>query len=76
MKCSSCGVRGQVYVWEIKLCADRRRRRVFRLCPGCDVALNTHMLAVMGDTGAKEKIKVYAEKVYGRSMIYRSLKGA
>lgn len=66
MKCSSCGASGKVYVWEIKLCADRRRRRVFRLCPGCDVALNAHMLAVMGDPSAKEKIKAYADKVYGR----------
>jgi hypothetical protein len=64
MKCSNCGAKGFVYVWEIKLCADGRRRRVFRLCPGCDVALNAHMLSVMGDSKRKEKIERYQEKVY------------
>lgn len=64
MKCSSCGARGRVYVWEIKLCADGRRRRVFRLCPGCDVALNAHMLSVMGDANRKEKTDRYQEKVH------------
>lgn len=64
MKCSSCGKSGMVYVWDIKLCADKRRRRVFRLCPGCDIALNAHMLAVMGDPKRKEKMQRYQEKVY------------
>jgi hypothetical protein len=66
MKCSNCGAKGFVYVWEIKLCADGRRRRVFRLCTGCDVALNAHMLSVMGDPRAKKKASKYAAKVHAR----------
>ena len=63
--CSCCHVRSpKVFRWDIQLCADRRRRRVFRLCPSCDVALNAHMLGVMGDPKAKEKAQAYAKKAH------------
>lgn len=64
MKCSCCERNHKpatLFRWDIRLCADGRRKRVFRLCHSCDVELNRHMLKVMGDKRADEKAAKYAE---------------
>lgn len=48
--------------WDIQLCADGRRRRVFYLCDPCDIDLNSIMLQMMGDKNAEVKAAKYAEK--------------
>lgn len=62
MKCSHCSQqhkRSALNRWEIRLCANHRRKRVFFLCDECDVELNFHMLIVMGDPKAQKKIDRY-----------------
>lgn len=62
MKCTHCKQphkRSALNRWVIRLCANQRRKRVFHLCDECDVALNFHMLNVMGDPKAQEKIDRY-----------------
>jgi len=62
MKCSSCKAARKglkLHRWDMQLCADGRRRRVFHLCNECDVSLNYRMLLVMGDTNAERKIAKY-----------------
>jgi hypothetical protein len=63
--CSHCGdtiPRGTGAKWDIRLCADGRRKRSFRLCDPCDTALNRHMLIVMGDKDVNGKMKRYEER--------------
>ena len=65
MICSHCKTKRkakELCKWDIALCADGRRKRVFRLCVACDIALNRHMLVVMGDKNAAIKIAKYEAK--------------
>lgn len=63
MKCSHCAAQAKprdMLRWELRLCADGRRKRVFKVCIPCDIALNGHMLAVMGDKDGAAKLERYA----------------
>ena len=65
MICSHCGVKNKakdLHRWDIALCADGRRKRVFRLCTPCDIALNRYMLRVMGDKNIAAKMAKYETK--------------
>ena len=62
--CSHCKgaiPRGMGARWTIRLCADGGRKRVFRLCNPCDIAINRQMLIVMGDKDVNGKMQSYIE---------------
>lgn len=59
-KCQ-CGRKASA-TWRLNLCADGGRKRVLRLCAVCDVALNLHVLTLLGDPRRGEKMKRYAAR--------------
>lgn len=63
MNCAQCLATGRMWKWEVKLCADGRRKRVFNLCDSCDIARNLEMLSLCRDKRAGDKIAKYAAKV-------------
>lgn len=63
MNCADCHrrtPRADLHHWTIKPCADSNRKRVFLLCPSCDVALNRRMLELAGDKRVDEKMARYS----------------
>jgi hypothetical protein len=58
-KCKKAVAPKNMARWDIRLCADGGRKRVFRLCSACDVTLNGYMLRAMGDSRAADKISRY-----------------
>ncbi len=59
MKRCSCG-NVAVHQWPLRLCSDGRIKRVLHLCALCDIALNLHMLRLLGDPQAGAKAADYA----------------
>jgi len=59
--CRSTIPRGKATSWTVALCANGGRRRRIFLCRPCDIAINRHMLIVMGDPDVNEKMERYAE---------------
>lgn len=60
--CSHCKAKlphADLARWTVSLCANGGRKRVFYLCNPCDVAINRHMLIVMGDTKVNMKMARY-----------------
>lgn len=60
--CAHCGAKPAPHAWPIQLCADRRRRRVPRLCGPCDRRLNLMMLRFFNIPDAEEKAAAYFER--------------
>lgn len=59
MSLCSCG-NVAVAGWTFHLCADRGEKRTLHQCIICDVALNLHILRLMGDPDAGAKAAAYA----------------
>lgn len=62
MKCAHCRAPGADNTWDLAACADAGRKRVFRLCHKCDVALNLLVMEFFGVANAKAKIAAYAAR--------------
>ena len=64
MNCAHCKTaikRSESAEWTLRLCANAGRKRVFRLCRMCDIAINRHMLIVMGDENVNAKMRRYEQ---------------
>jgi transposase-like protein len=59
MKCARCGESRAAHRWELRLCADDRRKRSKWLCNGCDTELNGMVLTYFGDPRAAVKLERY-----------------
>jgi len=59
MKRCSCGNIASAE-WPLQLCADGGTERTLHLCTICDIALNLHMLRLLGDPEAGAKAAAYA----------------
>lgn len=61
MAACSCGAKATDR-WTLHLCADGNRKRVLRLCRKCDIALNRHVLTLLGDPRRDAKMARYETK--------------
>lgn len=59
MKCAHCQAPKAGFAWDVKVCADGRKKRSKWLCGPCDVELNRMVLEFLGDPKAAEKLEAY-----------------
>lgn len=59
MKCARCGAAKASYRWELKACADGRKKRSRYLCQEHDIELNAMVMTFLSISGAEEKLDAY-----------------
>lgn len=62
-RCAECDATGvPLYKWDLNVCADNNRRRVFHLCTTHDIAMNRRILTLLGDPKLDQKMAAYEAK--------------
>ena len=59
VRCRHCGELGAAHRWDLRACADGRRKRTARLCDRCDVKLNAWVLLFFRVPGTIGKLEAY-----------------
>jgi len=57
--CDHCGLRPWSASWTVRLCANKRRPKVAKLCRECDVELNAWVLRFVRHPMAEELVRDY-----------------
>ena len=61
-RCGQCDATKHLNRWDVRVCADGRRQRVFWLCDPCDAARNREMLVLLKDRRVEEKMARYENR--------------
>lgn len=60
--CDHCQTRPWEHVWDLTVCANRRRKHAVRLCTPCDIELNALTLHFVRHPEAETLIAAYAQE--------------